>query len=618
MYDFSSFEEALHWLLDALDGPGSVFLLTLADGTHYFKTPIPSSNFGNNDIPAYYIKGGVLLLNSESGDKTQCIIKYPDNFVVSGSTSPFSNFIFRTSSMNIGLSNITFDFSNADKDVTGAYTLFRSSHTYLSVYNVDIIGGTEKTNNFLQGDTAVRIYSHGDNTFKNLYIPVVILGGGNTFVASSILFDNCYYPYAPTVMKGVDFTLDRSKIINPPNSVGFPPDNSISGYNMKFNLSSNKPIILSGWEGDTASRPTLGSEPVGQPYFDTDLEQPVWWNGTEWTSSNSLTPVSGPGIIKTVASDTSTNPENFDFLDINEAFLWYSTKVRKELGNVRITLELDAGNHLVKYDSRNNTGHPMWSDAYLDIIGCYFILKGAGKDQTFVGIDKNHKLDGASFITGFDAYIEVNNFTFDPYLNCVDDSEKSSLSTKIFSIHTYSRVKAQELKISGIGFSHFQTSVNGYTSISSTCDLDGHYYKNSALTKAGYLIFNINNSFCFLDGKATMKNFDNLILVSSHSSMDVYRKQPLDSSVGNYISPSSASTKFNEVGADGSIIYDRDIKFATDINWQGDTASRPDTTGMGAIGRSYFDTDLGQPVWWDGTNWVDALGNDPSTVYVVE
>jgi hypothetical protein len=50
--------------------------------------------------------------------------------------------------------------------------------------------------------------------------------------------------------------------------------------------------------------------------------------------------------------------------------------------------------------------------------------------------------------------------------------------------------------------------------------------------------------------------------------------------------------------------------------WEGDTASRP--TLIEANGQPYFDTDLGQPIWWNGTDWVDALGNDPSTVYVVE
>ena len=36
------------------------------------------------------------------------------------------------------------------------------------------------------------------------------------------------------------------------------------------------------------------------------------------------------------------------------------------------------------------------------------------------------------------------------------------------------------------------------------------------------------------------------------------------------------------------------------------TASRPTPAGVGAM---VFDTDLGIPIWHDGTNWIDAAGN---------
>jgi hypothetical protein len=39
----------------------------------------------------------------------------------------------------------------------------------------------------------------------------------------------------------------------------------------------------------------------------------------------------------------------------------------------------------------------------------------------------------------------------------------------------------------------------------------------------------------------------------------------------------------------------------------GTTAERPTVTLIGFI---YFDTDLGKPVWWTGTKWVDAAGAD--------
>ena len=38
----------------------------------------------------------------------------------------------------------------------------------------------------------------------------------------------------------------------------------------------------------------------------------------------------------------------------------------------------------------------------------------------------------------------------------------------------------------------------------------------------------------------------------------------------------------------------------------GETSERP-VEGL-AIGLFYFDTTLGIPIWWDGSNWVDATG----------
>ena len=34
--------------------------------------------------------------------------------------------------------------------------------------------------------------------------------------------------------------------------------------------------------GTTAERPTLTTDDVGFEYFDTDIDSPIWWNGSEW------------------------------------------------------------------------------------------------------------------------------------------------------------------------------------------------------------------------------------------------------------------------------------------------------------------------------------------------
>jgi hypothetical protein len=51
----------------------------------------------------------------------------------------------------------------------------------------------------------------------------------------------------------------------------------------------------------------------------------------------------------------------------------------------------------------------------------------------------------------------------------------------------------------------------------------------------------------------------------------------------------------------GAILVTRTLNTSPD----GTTAERPTTV---ALGYMFFDTTLGHPVWWDGTNWVDATG----------
>lgn len=47
------------------------------------------------------------------------------------------------------------------------------------------------------------------------------------------------------------------------------------------------------------------------------------------------------------------------------------------------------------------------------------------------------------------------------------------------------------------------------------------------------------------------------------------------------------------------------------LTMSGTTAKRP-VLGPNSIlwvGRPYFDTTLGLPIWWDGSGWIDAQGN---------
>lgn len=52
------------------------------------------------------------------------------------------------------------------------------------------------------------------------------------------------------------------------------------------------------------------------------------------------------------------------------------------------------------------------------------------------------------------------------------------------------------------------------------------------------------------------------------------------------------------------------ISQALTIPDSGTTANRPINTGVIKLrtGQFYFDTTLGIPIWWNGTNWVNASG----------
>lgn len=51
-----------------------------------------------------------------------------------------------------------------------------------------------------------------------------------------------------------------------------------------FKIIENKGTSTASYrtKGTTAQRPTLNLYDDGFQYFDTDLESPFWWNGTEW------------------------------------------------------------------------------------------------------------------------------------------------------------------------------------------------------------------------------------------------------------------------------------------------------------------------------------------------
>ena len=70
-----------------------------------------------------------------------------------------------------------------------------------------------------------------------------------------------------------------------------------------------------------------------------------------------------------------------------------------------------------------------------------------------------------------------------------------------------------------------------------------------------------------------------------------------DATVGlNVFNVGGFTGTFNTIGQDLDVLQVLDV---------GATGSRP--TAM-QVGQRYFDTTLGIPIWWNGTNWINASG----------
>ena len=82
---------------------------------------------------------------------------------------------------------------------------------------------------------------------------------------------------------------------------------------------------------------------------------------------------------------------------------------------------------------------------------------------------------------------------------------------------------------------------------------------------------------------------------------DIELNKNIDERIKKLVPFSFTDRKLTDIPTDALQVTSR--KFVT-LN--GTTANRP----RGSIlGQFYFDTTLGQPIWWDGTSFVDASGN---------
>jgi len=75
----------------------------------------------------------------------------------------------------------------------------------------------------------------------------------------------------------------------------------------------------------------------------------------------------------------------------------------------------------------------------------------------------------------------------------------------------------------------------------------------------------------------------------------------------NVAPPGSVITEEGAQASRGYVAWSSLVaSYLTALMGSGTTANRP--TKLLWAGRPYFDTTLGQPIWYDGAGWIDATG----------
>lgn len=143
---------------------------------------------------------------------------------------------------------------------------------------------------------------------------------------------------------------------------------------------------------------------------------------------------------------------------------------------------------------------------------------------------------------------------------------------------------------------------------------DTNYPQNIAVIR------NQNNQLQFVENGILRSYYENN---GQHTYVAPLKIKPMSESKGGLILESTYANgsdyhifandqgliKINRTSVD--VEQSTESGYTIQYNFSGNTASRPTsklTNNWQTIGLMYFDTTLNKPIWWNGTNWVDATG----------
>ncbi len=276
-------------------------------------------------------------------------------------------------------------------------------------------------------------------------------------------------------------------------------------------------------------------------------------------------------VIKTVASESSVTPSDFDFANLYEAISWI-----KSISSGIVTLDLDDGIHYINKDE---------DIAY--IINMNLIIKsisGVSANCIITISDFNRDISGFVYLLEIrNSYCRLKSITVDgtaggfiaPYLRVVFVD-----TTSVFSSWTTTIKNGYQINLNSNSYFSITTIDNITTGVqvSSPCFVDfgwGSVIQNC--TEVG------------LDIRKTTARIN----IGFNGDPTVFINNGQDTYV-----------IINEVQLNGGYISD-DTKPLINTDTSGDTASRITTP---RVNEQYFDTTLGKPIWFNGTNWIDAVG----------
>ena len=135
-------------------------------------------------------------------------------------------------------------------------------------------------------------------------------------------------------------------------------------------------------------------------------------------------------------------------------------------------------------------------------------------------------------------------------------------------------------------------------------DIDGKADKATSIAGYGiedaYTKTEVDGKIPNVSGKA-----DKATTLEGYGITDAYTKSEVDGKIPNVENKADKSTTLAGYGIEDAYTKTEvDEKMLTS---SGTTGNRPESPKLGQL---YFDTDLGKPVFYDGTKWVDATGVD--------